>query len=121
MQLTTGDEEKRERNRDAFPKEDHLRRKTGRSPGMRRADIQQGAFYIGGTRQRIREVLVLLANFEVKWRDIDPETIDFAIWLGVENGGACTPQAFARWAKRRIEPEQVRAWLAVPKARRVQL
>jgi hypothetical protein len=87
---------------------------------MRPADIQPGAFYIGGKRQRIREVLVLLANFEVKWRDIDPETVDFATWLGVENGGACTPQAFARWAKRKIEPADVRARLAIPKARRLQ-
>jgi hypothetical protein len=31
---------------------------------MRQADIQQGSFYVGGKRQRIREVLVLLADFE---------------------------------------------------------
>ena len=87
---------------------------------MRQANIQQGAFYIGGKRQRIREVLVLLPDFEVRWRDVDPETVDFVTWLGVEKG-ACSPRSFAGWAKRKVEPEEVRARLAMPKGERASM
>jgi hypothetical protein len=86
---------------------------------MRQADIQQGAFYIGGKRQRIREVLVLLPDFEVRWRDIDPETTDYN-WLA-EKAGRCMPKTFAVWAKRKVEPEEVRARLAMPKVERARM
>ena len=85
---------------------------------MKRAEIQKGNFYIGGTRQRIREVLE--ANeIWVKWRDIDPETLD-NIPLATETG-SCTPKVFAAWAKRKVEPEEVRARLAIPEADRWRL
>jgi hypothetical protein len=86
---------------------------------MKQALIQKGNFYIGGKRQRIREVLVA-HEIWVDWRDIDPETVDFVTWLGVEKG-QCSPQTFARWAKRKVEPEEVQARLAMPKADRWRL
>jgi hypothetical protein len=87
---------------------------------MRQADIQKGGFYIGGKRQRIREVLEA-HEIWVKWRDIDPETVDFVTWLGVKKGTCSSRRAFAEWAKRKVEPEEVRARLAMPKAERVQM
>ena len=60
---------------------------------MKLADIQKGHFYIGGKRQRIREVLEA-HEIWVKWRDIDPETVDFVTWLGVEKA-TCSPKTFA--------------------------
>jgi hypothetical protein len=87
---------------------------------MKQAHIQKGHFYTGGKRQRIREVLVLIADFQVDWRDIDPETVDFVTWLG-EKKGSCSPKTFASWAKRKVEPEEVRARLAMPKADRARL
>jgi hypothetical protein len=57
---------------------------------MKQADIQKGNFYIGGKRQRIREVLVA-HEIWVDWRDIDPETVDFVTWLGQEKG-QCSPK-----------------------------
>jgi hypothetical protein len=86
---------------------------------MKRATIQKGCFYIGGKRQRIREVLVA-HDWWVDWRDIDPETVDFVSWLGVEKG-SCSPKAFAAWAKRKVEPEEVSERLAMAKAERVRL
>lgn len=86
---------------------------------MKQAHIRKGCFYIGGKRQRIREVLV--ANeIWVEWRDIDPETLDFVSWPGVEKG-ECAPATFAAWAKRKVEPEEVQARLAMPKADRAKL
>jgi hypothetical protein len=86
---------------------------------MRRADIEKGGFYIGGKRQRIREVLEA-HEIWVKWRDIDPETVDFMEWLG-EKEGLCTPKTFAVWAKRKVEPEEVRKRLALSKEERVRM
>lgn len=81
--------------------------------------VRQGAFYIGGKRQRIREVLV--ANeIWVDWRDVDPETVDFVSWLGVEKG-QCAPRIFAAWAKREVSPDEVKAKLAMPRSERVRL
>jgi len=81
--------------------------------------VRQDAFYIGGKRQRIREVLVA-HEIWVDWRDIDPETVDFVSWLGVEKG-QCAPRTFAAWAKREVSMEEVRARLAIPKSERVKL
>lgn len=86
---------------------------------MRQADIEKGGFYLGGNRQRIREVLEA-HEIWVEWRDIDPETVDFVQWLGVKNG-RCTPKSFASWAKRRVTPDEVRARLALSKQERAQL
>jgi hypothetical protein len=86
---------------------------------MKRADIQKGNFYIGGKRQRIREVFEA-HEIWVEWRDIDPETVDFVTWLGQEKG-TCSPKTFAAWAKRKVEPEEVRARLAMSKAERARL
>jgi hypothetical protein len=86
---------------------------------MKRAHLQKGNFYIGGKRQRIREVLKA-HEIWVEWRDVDPETVDFVTLLGVEKG-SCSPKTFASWAKRKVEPEEVRARLAMPKADRWRL
>jgi hypothetical protein len=85
---------------------------------MRQADIQQGAFYIGGNMKRIREV-TKVHEISVDWRDIDPETLR-NIPLATETG-SCSPKTFAAWAKHRVEPEEVRARLAMPRAERVQM
>jgi hypothetical protein len=85
---------------------------------MRQADIQKGGFYIGGKAQRIREALEA-HEIWVKWRDIDPETVDYN-WLA-QKEGTCTPKTFAAWAMRKVEPEEVRARLAMPKAERARM
>lgn len=51
---------------------------------------RQGAFYIGGKRQRMREVLIA-HEIWVDWRDVDPETVDFVSWLGAQKG-QCAPR-----------------------------
>jgi hypothetical protein len=81
--------------------------------------VRQAAFYIGGKRQRIREVLVA-HEIWVDWRDIDLETVDFVLWLGVEKG-QCAPRTFASWAKREVSMGEVRARLAMPKSERIEL
>jgi hypothetical protein len=86
---------------------------------MKRALIRRGAFYIGGKRQRIREVLEA-HEIWVKWRDIDPETVDFVSWLGVE-AGTCSPKTFAAWAKREVSTDEVQARQALSRSDRVKL
>lgn len=41
---------------------------------MKRADIQKGGFYVGGSMDRIREVTAA-HDWWVDWRDIDPENL----------------------------------------------
>jgi hypothetical protein len=84
---------------------------------MKKSLIQKGCFYIG-KRQRIREVLTA-HDVWVDWRDIDPETSDYS-WLAQKKGN-CSPKAFAAWATRKVEPEEVQARLAMPKADRLRL
>jgi hypothetical protein len=86
---------------------------------LRKADIKVGCYYIGGKWARIREVLVV-HDWWVSWRDIDPETVDHIPFIGVKDG-SCTPKTFAAWAKRRVEPQEVEARLAMPKAERLQI
>jgi hypothetical protein len=81
--------------------------------------VRQGAFYIGVKRQRIREVMVAHVVW-IDWRDVDPETVDFVSWLGVEKG-QCAPRTFAAWAKREVSPEEVKARLAMPRSERIKL
>jgi len=81
--------------------------------------IRQNAFFIGGKRQRMREVL-LAHEIWVDWRDVDPETVDFVSWLGVEKG-SCAPKTFAAWSKREVSKEEVQARLAMPRSERVKL
>ncbi|WP_024518485.1 hypothetical protein [Bradyrhizobium sp. Tv2a-2] len=85
---------------------------------MRQADIVKGGFYIGGKSQRIREVTESNGWF-VKWRDADPETLDY-FWLAQEKGD-CELKSFAGWAKRKIEPEEVQARLALPRNERYRM
>ncbi len=78
---------------------------------MRKADIQQGGFYIGGKwDERIREVLVFQPDFQVDWRDIDPDSIS-PLSYGMPRG-SCAPKTFAAWAIRKAEPDEVRTTLA---------
>jgi hypothetical protein len=56
----------------------------------------------------------------VDWRDVDPWTVDFVSWLGV-NKGQCAPRTFAAWATREVSPDEVKARLAMPKSERVKL
>ena len=86
---------------------------------MKASLVRQGAFYIGGKRQRIREVQ-MAHEIWVDWRDVDPETVDFVSWLGVEKG-QCAPRTFAAWAKREVCPDEVKARLAMPKSERAKL
>jgi hypothetical protein len=85
---------------------------------MKHANIKMGRFYIGGESHRIREVIDANEVW-VDWRDIDPETVDNVPLLQVK--GQCSPKTFAAWAKRKVEPEEVRERLAMPKAERIRL
>jgi hypothetical protein len=85
---------------------------------LRRADIKKG-YYIGGKWARIREVLVA-NDWAIDWRDIDPETVNYIPFIGVEKG-SCSPKTFAAWGKRRVEIEEVDARLAMTKSERVKI
>ncbi len=73
---------------------------------MRKADIQKGDFYVGGSMNRIREVTTA-HDWWVDWRDIDPDNLpSFGFF---ERKGNCSPKSFAAWAKRKAEPDEVTA------------
>ncbi|MCP2210452.1 MULTISPECIES: hypothetical protein [Bradyrhizobium] len=85
---------------------------------MKQADIVTGGFYLGGKSQRIREVIAA-TDWSVMWRDADPETLNY-FWLAQEKGD-CERKSFASWAKRKVEPEELQARLALPKEERYRL
>ena len=81
---------------------------------MKRADIQKGGFYVGGSMDRIREV-TKADDWYVDWRDIDPGKLPDFGWF--TDKGSCSPKSFASWAKRTATPEEVSAVLAKAEAR----
>jgi len=76
---------------------------------LKRSDIHRGGFYVGGSMDRIREVLEA-HDWWVDWRDIDPENLPAFSYF--TRKGNCSPKSFAAWAKRRATPEEVSAVLA---------
>ena len=78
----------------------------------------KGGFYIGGKSHRIREVTAA-TDWSITWRDADPETLNY-FWLAQEKGD-CELKTFAKWAKRKVEPEELQARLALPKEERYRL